>query len=150
VTSSAQHVEHPKQPDTESLGAPQSKAAEHSPSDVITLVEVLARYEQAGFETQMGVTEQAQVRCYACRADSPPSMVNLCSLRRLEGASDPADMLAVAAVECPHCAAKGLLVLGYGPDSTAEESQVLLALEDRRCEDDRVPPSSAPGEVSRT
>lgn len=150
MTSSAQDNEHPKQPDTESLGAPQSEASEHSPSDVTTLVEVLARYEQAGYEAQMSVTEQAQVRCFACRTDSPPAMVNLSSLRRLEGASDPADMLAVAAVECPHCASKGLLVLGYGPDSTAEESQVLLALDDRRSEDDGVPPSSAPGEASRT
>ncbi len=132
--------------DSEQSGAPQDQASEHSPSDGTTLVEVLERYERAGFSTQMASTESGMVRCFACRVDSDPNLVQLASLRRLEGASDPSDMLAVAAVACPNCGAQGLLTLGYGPDSAAEDGLVLLALDDRRTSDDDVPPSSAPGE----
>ena len=52
------------------------------------------------------------------------------SLCRLEGASDPDDMAAVVALTCPNCQAKVVLVLKYGPDATAEEADVLLALPD--------------------
>jgi len=43
-----------------------------------------------------------------------------------------ADMLVVAPLTCPHCGARGSLVLNYGPESTAEEADVLLALAEPR------------------
>ena len=49
-------------------------------------------------------------------------------LRRLEGASDPDDMLAVLALECPNCGLRGSLVLNYGPTATEEDAAVLLGL----------------------
>jgi hypothetical protein len=69
------------------------------------------------------------------------------SLRRMEGASDPGDMMAVVAIECPSCQAQGTLVLGFGPAASAEDSDVLLVLRDFRA-DDQVPGNSAPGEAS--
>jgi hypothetical protein len=51
-------------------------------------------------------------------------------LRRLEGASDPDDMLAVVAVECRNCGLRGSLVLNYGPTATEEDEAVLLGLGD--------------------
>ena len=42
-------------------------------------------------------------------------------LRRLEGASDPDDMLAVVAVECANCGLRGSLVLNYGPTATEDD-----------------------------
>ena len=67
------------------------------------------------------------------------------SLRRLEGASDPAEMMAVVAITCPRCEARGVLVLGYGPAAAVEDSDVLRALDDQRG-DSMAPRSSAPGE----
>jgi len=52
------------------------------------------------------------------------------SLGRIEGASDPGDMAAVVAFTCPHCDAKDVLVLKYGPDATAADADVLLGLAD--------------------
>jgi hypothetical protein len=69
------------------------------------------------------------------------------SLRRLEGESDPADMMAVVAVTCPACAATGTLTLGFGPTSSAEDADVLHALRDAR-NDSKVPGNSAPGETT--
>jgi hypothetical protein len=78
--------------------------------------------------------------------DSPPGAVELVSIRRLEGASDPADMLAVVALRCPACGAQGVLTLGYGPDTSPEEADVLLGLEDHRGASAAVPADAAPGE----
>jgi hypothetical protein len=50
-------------------------------------------------------------------------------MRRLEGASDPADMLAVFALTCPRCGTAGTLTLNYGPETTPGEVTVLQALE---------------------
>lgn len=52
------------------------------------------------------------------------------SLYRVEGASDPDDMAAVVAVTCPRCSAKGALVLKYGPEASGADADVLLALPD--------------------
>jgi hypothetical protein len=68
------------------------------------------------------------------------------SLRRLEGASDPADMLAVVALECGVCNASGTMVLGYGPAAADADSDVLRALQDRR-EDGDLPAHSPPSET---
>ncbi|MEO8697837.1 MAG: hypothetical protein ABI658_30340, partial [Acidimicrobiales bacterium] len=82
-------------------------------TDETTLTAVLASYESAGFDAQLAATDEGQVHCYSCGSNADPDKVKLHSLRRLEGASDPADMLAVAAVSCPSCSVKGVLVLNY-------------------------------------
>lgn len=123
------------------------------PSDNTTLVEVLARYEHAGFTEQFGVVAGGggrgpRVRCFRCRHDIEPEAMQLVSMRRMEGASDPDDMVAVVALRCPSCDARGTLALGYGPDSAGEEGDLLLRLEDLRgAEDPDVPADAAPGEV---
>jgi hypothetical protein len=102
------------------------------PSDYTTLVEVLDAYRRDGWDGDVTVTEDGRLRCGACRHEVDPAEVILDSLRRLEGASDPDDMLAVLAVTCPGCGAKGTAVVHFGPGATEAESAVLLALEDRR------------------
>jgi hypothetical protein len=111
-----------------------------------TLTAVLASYESAGFDAQLAATDEGEVHCYSCNANTAPADVILHSLRRLEGASDPDDMLAVAAVSCRSCGAKGVLVLNYGPESTPGESAVLVGLEDRR-NDEVLPSSQTPDET---
>jgi hypothetical protein len=101
-------------------------------TDATPLGEVLATYEAAGFTTQLGATDDGQVMCYSCHQPSPPGDIVLDALTRTEGASDPDDMTAVAAVTCPRCGERGTLVLHYGATAPVEHDDVLRALEDRR------------------
>jgi len=114
--------------------------------DGTTMTEVLTAYSEGGFTESFTVTEDAQLECHVCDARSPGSEVSMSSLRRLEGESDPDDMVAVVAVTCPACGAQGTLVLGFGPMSTAEDAQVLRDLQDDRG-DRAAPGNSAPGEA---
>jgi hypothetical protein len=119
------------------------------PSDNTTLSDVLARYDEAGFRGQFAARAGGVVHCYACGTDHDPAAVELVSLRRLEGASDPDDMLAIAALRCPACGSRGTAVLGYGPDSAVEDGELLIRLEDMRgAENPAVPADAAPGEVA--
>jgi hypothetical protein len=102
------------------------------PTDGTTLTEVLAVHAEAGYRGQFEVESAASVRCLNCDASSPPDTLTMVGLRRLEGASDPDDMLGVYAVVCPACDAKGVLVLGFGPTAPHEEAEVGHALRDRR------------------
>jgi len=116
------------------------------PSDDTTLIDVLEGYSEGGFSSSFVATEDSQIECIKCGTVSSPSAVSMSSLRRLEGASDPADMVAVVALTCPACHTKGTLVLGFGPMATAQDSDVLAGLRDDRA-DDRAPGNSAHGET---
>jgi cytochrome c1 len=98
-------------------------------SDGTTLVEVIRRFEADGYTAQMAAVEGCAIRCFACHADSPAQDVRLDLVRRTEGASDPADMVAVAGLRCPRCDAKGTVALKYGPLATSEEAEVLALLD---------------------
>ena len=100
-------------------------------SDGTTLVEVISRFEAEGYDGQFAAVSEDDggVRCFGCGAVSPPGTVDLGLLRRTEGASDPADMVAVAGLTCPACGAKGTVALKYGPEASPEEADVLVALE---------------------
>ena len=93
-----------------------------------TLLDVLADHSRQGWSTQFASREGATIECGACHHQVPAGDAPILELRRLEGASDPDDMLAVAALECPNCGRRGSLVLNYGPVATEEDSAVLLAL----------------------
>jgi hypothetical protein len=100
-----------------------------------TLLDALNRLQGQGFKGSFtaleanGVTEGARVQCATCRHAFEPEEADVSELRRLEGASDPDDMLAVVALECPRCGTRGSLVLSYGPTATTEEAAVLVALD---------------------
>lgn len=80
-------------------------------------------------EGQFGAAPDAEVHCFTCGRGFPAATVGASAARRLEGVSDPADMLLVVPVTCPHCGASGSLTLGYGPEATLEDADVLQALE---------------------
>ena len=103
-------------------------------TDATTIAESLKHFEARGFTTQMAAREGGTVFCAACREESPAAQVIVDALIRTEGASDPDDMVAVAALTCPACSAKGTVALKYGPESTPEEMAVLQELDDRRTE----------------
>jgi hypothetical protein len=104
--------------------------------DATTLGELVDELARDGFDGSLRSLPGGRVSCLTCRSVLGAATLRPVSMRRLEGASDPADMLAVAALVCPVCATRGTLVLGYGPDAAPEDSDVLTALL-------LVPPSSA-------
>ena len=118
-------VEHPVTPD----GIRRAKRR-HASSEESQL-NVLKRYEEEGFTGQFGTRAGGKVMCFSCREESPAARIKVHAMHRLEGSSDPADEMLVAAVTCPACGVKGTLSLSYGAGSTAEDGLVLKALDDR-------------------
>jgi hypothetical protein len=103
--------------------------------DAETISDVLHELDQLGYSSQFmprereaGVQPTGDVMCATCHQASHAASMPVLELRRLEGASDPDDMLVIGALECPNCAARGTLVLPYGPQATAEEDTILGAL----------------------
>jgi hypothetical protein len=95
-----------------------------------TLLDVLARFTRAGWSSQFAARAGGSIECESCHHVVDAGDAPVLELRRLEGASDPDDMLAVVAVECPNCGLRGSLVLNYGPTATEEDAAVLLGLGD--------------------
>ncbi len=116
------------------------------PDDNTTLVDVLQSYEDAGWTTDFELLEDGSVRCGTCQSAIAPGALEIHSLRRLEGASDPADMLAVLAVRCPSCGGRGVVVVNFGPEMTEGQVRLLHEAEDRRF-DGGGSPAAAPGEA---
>jgi hypothetical protein len=97
-----------------------------------TMASVLARYEARGYKGQFATRPGARVRCLGCMSDLDPDRVSIQALHRLEGISDPDDMAAVAALECPACHQRGTLVLSYGPGGNPDDGSILKHFSDRR------------------
>jgi hypothetical protein len=93
-----------------------------------TLAGVLAELENEGYSSQFAAQPAGRIRCIACGREFAPDGTSVATVRRLEGASDPDDMLAVLPVTCPKCAVRGTLVLGFGPEAPMEDSDILAAL----------------------
>jgi len=102
-------------------------ASPHPPYGA-TLSEIIASLEAAGFTGQMASRPGGMLVCFACRQESEASAFELHAQRRTEGASDPDDMLAIVALVCPNCSTRGTAVLGYGPESDDNDSEVLARL----------------------
>ncbi len=94
-----------------------------------TITEVIDEYEDAGYAGQFMAATDGQLKCLTCNQDVRADEVAVYGLRRLEGVSDPADMSAIAALECPRCGAKGTVAIKYGPEASPDEADVLRVLE---------------------
>jgi hypothetical protein len=103
-----------------------------APAGPSTMIELLADLRARGFEQDMYVTRDGMVRCGVCQHTAAPTDLVLHALRRLEGASDPADMAAVLALECRVCGGRGTTIVRYGPEAGPGDTAVLLAVEDQR------------------
>jgi hypothetical protein len=97
--------------------------------DATTLIDVIGEFEREGFRGQFLVQTGGALECAVCRAEFDAGDAPAVALRRLEGASDPDDMLAVAALVCPSCSSRGTVVLGYGPVASPEDAAALTALD---------------------
>jgi hypothetical protein len=99
-----------------------------TPAYGATLGEIMGTMDAAGFNAQMAARPGGLILCFNCRQESPAAEFELRAQRRTEGASDPADMLAIVGLVCPRCGARGTAVLGYGPESDLDDAEVLVRL----------------------
>lgn len=81
-----------------------------------------------GWTGQATPLEGGEVRCEACTQLTPADELAVDEVERIEGASDPDDMVVVVAFACPHCDARDVLVLAYGPEASAADADVLTKL----------------------
>lgn len=96
------------------------------------MTQVLEEYRADGFDSEFEVTDAGSLRCLACDTTTKASDVVVRSSRRLEGASDPADMATVVAIACPACARQGTIVVRYGPEASEAEAALLQHVRDAR------------------
>ena len=100
-----------------------------APSDNTSVTAVLARLAADGFTANFRPgDDHATLRCDQCVQDAPVGGFADLVEHRLEGASDPDDMVLVVAATCPNCGALGKVVLGYGPSSSEVDSDLVAAL----------------------
>lgn len=98
-------------------------------TDTRTLTDVLAQLEADGFTGQFRAAEDGRVECEACRVHFDGADLVPNGFERLEGESDPADMMLVVAGHCPACDAAGTLVLTYGPMAAENDAAVEATLD---------------------
>jgi hypothetical protein len=98
----------------------------------VTLVQVLAELAQSGFDHDVLVDQDdGWLTCAVCRGRTSARDAKVDSLRRVEGASDPADMAAILGMTCESCGARGTAILRYGPEASPGEAAVLVAMAER-------------------
>ena len=101
-----------------------------NPTDT-ALADVVGNLDAEGFDGQFRSVDGGQVQCLTCRTSFDASTLSGDQVTRLEGASDPADMVMVVPVSCSTCATEGTLVLSYGPDASVEDADVIRLLSRR-------------------
>ena len=94
-----------------------------------SILEVVQEFERAGYGGQFAARAGGEIECFTCHERMAAGEAEAGQLRRLEGASDPDDMLALAALSCSKCGTRGTLILNYGPAASPEDAAVLQQLE---------------------
>lgn len=100
-----------------------------APSDNTTAVAEIDDLRAQGYDADYVVGEGGVVRCTACRHEMQPDEVDVDVFRRLEGASEPDEMSAILAITCGECGTKGIVMVGYGPNASPDEGDLLLAVD---------------------
>lgn len=98
------------------------------PSDNTTLTEVLNGMELLGFDGTFITHEDSVLECGSCGARADAGTFPVESTRRLEGASDPDDMVKVVACSCPVCGVGGTVILGYGVNASPIDADMSSAM----------------------
>ena len=115
-------------PEHDVVGSALTPPPAGSPSDYDTLGEILATLARDGWDGEADTHEGGTIRWRRCGHEAAAANVDVAVLRRMEGASDPDDMVAVVAAACPTCGDRASLVLHYGPTAGAADNDVLAAL----------------------
>ena len=112
-----------------------------------SLIDVLSAYADAGFDGDAFASDEGMILCGSCQSRLAPDHIDVHSIRRLEGTSDPADNVGVVAIICPVCQARATMVLKYGPEASPDEVAIWQKTND--CRDSKIlPPDMAPGEAA--
>jgi hypothetical protein len=98
------------------------------PSDNTTLVAVLDAARRSGYDHDFYVADDGALCCRICGVCAEPEHAQVHDLRRLEGASDPADMACVLSVQCPACSARGTAIVRFGPEAGEGDGELLRRL----------------------
>jgi hypothetical protein len=102
------------------------------PTGATQLTDVLQVAGEEGFAIEFDVADEADdhdaLACAACGQVSPAGDFRRAWSHRLEGVSDPADMLHVSALTCPACQARGVFVSPFGPAASDRQATVLREL----------------------
>ena len=114
-----------RMPDPTADSAPADAA---SPADT-PLGDVVRALGTEGYDGQFIAAAEERVLCTACRSLIAADHLRADQVTRLEGASDPADMVMVVPLTCPVCATTGTLVLHYGAEVTEAEELVTVAMQ---------------------
>ena len=93
------------------------------------LLDVLDEAGRHGYTVQQIAHADGPIECMACDVTTSSKDFDVEHVRRLEGASDAADLLVVVWSPCPNCAERGVLILGHGPNATADDVAVLDELD---------------------
>lgn len=101
------------------------------PPNSPTLTDVLAAAKRTGFHADFMVDGE-RLLCSACNTASDPANLAREWVHRLEGMSDPDELLTISALECPACRTKGLLVMPYGPAADQHEAEISRHLQSPR------------------
>jgi hypothetical protein len=96
--------------------------------DPSSMFEILRDFQEHGFNGDFSAEEGGDIRCGTCGTSTPAGSFEVAELRRMEGASDPADMAVVVAAPCPSCGTKGVLVVMFGPEAGPADQDVLVSL----------------------
>jgi len=103
-----------------------------APKGASQLIDVLQLAEANGFAAEFEVAADASghegLWCPNCEVESSASSFARAWSLRLEGASDPADMLHVSAIRCPNCCTGGVFITPFGPAASERQASVLRAL----------------------
>lgn len=94
-----------------------------------SLFDIVERYRRRGLASPFAVRASGHVLCGGCRRENPAGLVRLLALDRPEHEVAPGERLAVAALQCTSCDARGTLPLTYGPCAAVEEDAVYHILE---------------------
>ncbi len=110
-------------------GPGESGSIEGAPSDYDTVTRVLAELKDDGISASLVPgREGTSLRCTSCGEESAADQYDVITQRRMEGASDPDDMVMIVGARCPSCQVPGVVVLGYGPEASETDSDLVLAL----------------------
>lgn len=93
-----------------------------------SLSEILTAADHHGADTNMSPTPDGMIRCSGCGTTSRPEDVTRDWVHRLEGTSDPDELLSASAIRCPRCGRTGVLVLPFGPLADEVEARIARTL----------------------
>ena len=94
------------------------------PSDNVTIHELIASLDEAGYDGQFTPIDSNHLQCSRCENTVRATDLDVTLARRVEGASDPDDMATLFAARCPACQGGGTVMVGYGVNASELDGDI--------------------------